>query len=181
VELLTVPVRLAGRALGARYESFGEDPALVVAMETIVDGQQGRSPSQLDDSDRVLSTAKHYAGDGDTEYDQATADANATKPWWEQRYTIDQGVTVTSRPDFERIDLAPFAAAVRRHDIGAVMPSFSSVDWTEDGVGNPVKMHAQRELITGTLKGRMASTASSSPTGKAYTRSPTRPTRPTAG
>ena len=34
------------------------------------------------------------------------------------------------------------------------MPSFSSVDWTEDGVGNPTKMHANRELITGWLKGR---------------------------
>jgi beta-glucosidase len=32
------------------------------------------------------------------------------------------------------------------------MPSFSSVDWTEDGVGNPIKMHANRDLITGLLK-----------------------------
>ena len=32
------------------------------------------------------------------------------------------------------------------------MPSFSSVDWTEDGVGNPLKMHAHQELISGTLK-----------------------------
>jgi beta-glucosidase len=35
------------------------------------------------------------------------------------------------------------------------MPSFSSVDWTEDGVGNPIKMHANRELITDVLKGRI--------------------------
>ena len=35
------------------------------------------------------------------------------------------------------------------------MPSFSSVDWTEDGLGNPIKMHANKELITGVLKGRM--------------------------
>ena len=33
------------------------------------------------------------------------------------------------------------------------MPSFSSVDWTEDGLGNPVKMHANEELITDVLKG----------------------------
>jgi beta-glucosidase len=33
------------------------------------------------------------------------------------------------------------------------MPSFSSVDWTEDGVGNPLKMHAHHELITDVLKG----------------------------
>ena len=130
----------------------------------------------------MLATAKHYAGDGDTEFDAAVAAANVGKPWWEQRYTIDQGITVTSRADFERIDLAPYEAAVGAHDVGSVMPSFSSVDWTEDGVGNPVKMHANQELITGMLKGRHAtSTASSSPTGRASTRSPTRPIPPTAG
>jgi beta-glucosidase len=140
---------------GRTYESFGEDPALVVSMETIIDGLQGRTPEQLDDEDRVLSTAKHYAGDGDTEYDYAAAAANEGKPWWEQRYTIDQGVTVTSREDFERIDVAPYVAADGRHGVGSVMPSFSSVDWTEDGVGNPTKMHAHRELITDVLKGRI--------------------------
>ena len=35
------------------------------------------------------------------------------------------------------------------------MPSFSSVDWTEDGVGNPLKMHAHRELIQDVLKDRI--------------------------
>ena len=35
------------------------------------------------------------------------------------------------------------------------MPSFSSVDWTEDGLGNPVKMHANKELITDVLKGEL--------------------------
>jgi beta-glucosidase len=62
---------------------------------------------------------------------------------------------VTSRREFARIDLAPYVAAVGRHDVGSVMPSFSSVDWTDDGVGDPLKMHAHRELITGTLKGRL--------------------------
>jgi beta-glucosidase len=41
---------------------------------------------------------------------------------------------------------------VQDHHVGSVMPSFSSVDWTEDDVGNPIKMHANRELIQGTLK-----------------------------
>ncbi|HEX5997173.1 MAG TPA: glycoside hydrolase family 3 protein [Jiangellales bacterium] len=140
---------------GRTYESFGEDPALVVSMESIIDGLQGTRPSQLDDQDRVLSTAKHYAGDGDTEYDYAVAAANEGKPWWEQRYTIDQGVTVSSREDFARIDLAPYVSAVGRHGVGSVMPSFSSVDWTEDGVGNPTKMHAHRELITDVLKAQI--------------------------
>jgi beta-glucosidase len=35
------------------------------------------------------------------------------------------------------------------------MPSYSSVDWTEDGVGNPLNMHAHKELITDVLKGKL--------------------------
>jgi len=118
---------------GRAYESFGEDPGLVIRMETAIDGLRRGG---------VLATVKHYAGDGDTEYGTGSGD-----------YTIDQGSTVTSRSDFARIDLAPYVTAVRRHRAGTVMPSFSSVDWTEDGVGNPVKMHASKELITGVLKG----------------------------
>ncbi|GIM93748.1 glycoside hydrolase family 3 protein [Paractinoplanes toevensis] len=117
---------------GRSYESFAEDPALVIRMETAIDGLQDGG---------VLATVKHYAGDGDTEYGTGNGD-----------FTIDQGITVTSRADFARLDLAPYRAAIRKHDAGSVMPSFSSVDWTEDGVGNPTKMHASRELITGTLK-----------------------------
>jgi beta-glucosidase len=103
----------------------------------------------------VLATAKHYAGDGDTEFDAAIAADNVGKPWYLQRYTIDQGVTVTSRDEFANIDLAPYGPAVRRHHVGSVMPSFSSVDWIEDGVGNPIKMHANGELITDVLKGEL--------------------------
>ena len=138
---------------GRTYESFGEDPALVARMATIIDGLQGRG--RLIAADHVVATAKHYAGDGDTEYNQANADFNEGRPWYEQRYTIDQGVTVTSRDDFEEIDLAPYGRALRRHHVRSVMPSFSSVDWTDDGVGDPLKMHAHRELITDELKGEL--------------------------
>jgi beta-glucosidase len=133
---------------GRAYESFSEYPALVARMETIVDGLQGRRLG-----DRLLATARHYAGDGDTEFDAAVAAANVGKPWWEQRYTIDQGITVTSRSDFARIDLSPYVPAVKEHGVGSVMPGFQSVNWIEDGVGNPLKMHAHQELITGVLKG----------------------------
>lgn len=128
---------------GRTYESFSEDPGLVIRMETAIDGFQGRR-GHLDDSDRVLATAKHYAGDGDTEYGTAVGD-----------YKIDQGVAITDRRSFWKYSLRQYLPAVRRHDAGSVMPSFSSVDWTEDGVGNPIKMHANRELITGVLKGAM--------------------------
>ncbi|MGC5021363.1 glycoside hydrolase family 3 protein [Micromonospora sp. DT47] len=139
---------------GRSYESFGEDPALAAQMATIIDGLQGRK-GQLDNDDRVLATAKHFAGDGDTQYNTAIAAANASQPWWSQRYTIDQGITVTNRSDFARIDLAPYGPALRNHRVGSVMPSYSSVDWTEDGLGNPVKMHAHQELLTDVLKGEM--------------------------
>ena len=128
---------------GRTYESFSEDAGLVTQMETAIDGFQGRR-GQLDDPDRVLATAKHYAGDGDTEYGTPTGD-----------YKVDQGIAVTSRPDFWKHSLRQYVPAVRKHDVGSVMPSFSSVDWTEDGVGNPLKMHAHKELITDVLKGRM--------------------------
>ncbi|MBA9003323.1 glycoside hydrolase family 3 protein [Thermomonospora cellulosilytica] len=137
---------------GRSYESFGEDPALVSRMSTIAEGLQG---GRLGRDGRVLATVKHFAGDGGTRYDASVAEANEGKPWWEQKYTIDQGVTVTSRADFYRLHVAPYLPALKAHRVGSVMPSFSSVDWTEDGVGNPIKMHANRELLTDLLKGRL--------------------------
>jgi beta-glucosidase len=129
---------------GRTYESFSEDPNLVIQMETAIDGFQGRDMSA---NDRVMATAKHYAGDGDTRYDAAKAGTGA--------YPIDQGVSVTNRRDFWNVALRQYVPAVQRHRVGSVMPSFSSVDWTEDGLGNPIKMHANQELITRVLKGAM--------------------------
>ncbi|WP_231619083.1 glycoside hydrolase family 3 N-terminal domain-containing protein [Nonomuraea sp. SBT364] len=116
---------------GRVYESFGEDPALVSRMASIVDGLQKHG---------VLATAKHYAGDGGTTYGSSATGS----------YTIDQGVTETSRDELAAIHLAPFAEAVKR-EVATVMPSFSSVDFGD----GPLKMHAHRELITDVLKGRM--------------------------
>lgn len=115
------------------FETFGEDPGLVVSMTTAVTGIQ---------STGALATVKHFASDGDTEYGTG-------------RYAIDQGVTVTSRADFDRIDLPPYVSGVRTRRAGSVMPSLSSVDFTEDGTGNPTRLHASRDLITGTLKGTL--------------------------
>jgi beta-glucosidase len=128
---------------GRTYESFGESPHLVRQMETIIDGLQG-GPGQMDRPDHVLATAKHYAGDGLTTYGTGSGD-----------YPIDQGVDIVSRPQFKRLALAPYWPAVRKHDVGSVMPSFSSVDWLGDGEGNPIKMHANRALITEVLKHTM--------------------------
>jgi beta-glucosidase len=126
---------------GRTYESLSENPELVAQLTGAIKGFQGNGKSNLARNDRVLASTKHYAGDGDTEFDTAAGD-----------YTIDQGITITNRQDFEKYDLAPYIPAVKKYNTGTVMPSFSSIDWTEDGVGNPIKMHANRELITDVLK-----------------------------
>jgi beta-glucosidase len=128
---------------GRTYESFGETPRLVRRMETIIDGLQGR-PGQLHRPDRVLASAKHYAGDGLTSFGTGEGD-----------YTVDQGIAEVSRAEFDRLALSPYRPAIEEHHVGSVMPSFSSVDWTDDGLGNPVKMHAHEELITDVLKGEL--------------------------
>ncbi|MCL2612311.1 MAG: glycoside hydrolase family 3 protein [Nocardioidaceae bacterium] len=132
---------------GRTYESYGEDPRLVEEMETGIDGFQGTSPGDLAQPDHVLATAKHFAGDGLTTYDASKAGTGA--------YPIDQGVDQVSHAEFARLALAPYVDAIRRHHVQSVMPSYSSVDWTEDGLGNPIKMSANKSLITGWLKHTM--------------------------
>ncbi|MGW6906438.1 glycoside hydrolase family 3 protein [Streptomyces sp. NPDC054940] len=129
---------------GRVYESFGEDPALVESMETVIQGLQGRPDGRdLDRGDKVLATAKHFVGDGGTEYGSSTTGT----------YTIDQGVTKVTRQQLEAVHLAPYESAVDR-GVGTVMPSFSSLDLIGDDRG-PVKMHARADMINGVLKDRM--------------------------
>lgn len=129
---------------GRTYESFGESPVLAARMGTIIDGLQGSRRGDLDDPEHVLATAKHFAGDGLTTFGTGEGD-----------YTIDQGITEVSHREFAWLALSPYVPAIRHHDVGSVMPSFSSVDWTEDGLGNPLKMHAHDELVNGWLKDKM--------------------------
>ncbi|MGW0820844.1 glycoside hydrolase family 3 N-terminal domain-containing protein [Streptomyces sp. NPDC002845] len=129
---------------GRAYEAFGEDPALVESMETIIEGLQGAPDGRdLARNDKVLATAKHFVGDGGTEYGSSTTGT----------YTIDQGVTKVTRQELEAVHLAPYQDAVDR-GVGSVMPSFSSLDILGDGKG-AVKMHARADMINGVLKDRM--------------------------
>jgi beta-glucosidase len=127
---------------GRTYESFGEDPRLVQRMTTAVDGFQGTRTRDLARPDRVLATVKHFAGDGDTTYGTSTTND----------YTIDRGVTFTSHQHFRDVDLAPYVTAVQVHHVGSVMPSYSSVQWTDVPGSRPVRMSASKELLTDTLK-----------------------------
>ncbi|MFF9206946.1 MULTISPECIES: CIA30 family protein [unclassified Streptomyces] len=129
---------------GRSYESFGEDPALVQSMETMIQGLQGRADGRdLSRGDKVLATAKHFVGDGGTAFGSSTTGT----------YTIDQGVTTVTRQQLQDIHLAPYETAVRR-GIGTVMPSYSSLDIVGDGRG-AVRMHARGDMINGVLKDRM--------------------------
>ncbi len=120
---------------GRTYECFSEDPARVIAMTTMIDGLQGTAPGSLAETDRILATAKHFAGDGGTQDG------------------IDQGVYVGTREEFMRVHVAPYVAAIERN-VGSIMPSFSSVNFTDSDEG-PVKMHGHRDLLTNVLKGEL--------------------------
>src|SRR3954451_9726522 len=126
---------------GRTYESYSEDPALVDLLETSIDGLQGMTPTAKGANDRVLASAKHFAGDGGTRYGTGSGS-----------YPIDQGVTITSQDAFEKLFVSPYIPAVQVHHVGTIMPSYSSVDYTDDGTGNAVKMSAFKPLLTDRLK-----------------------------
>ncbi len=110
---------------GRTYESFGEDPALVASMTTVITGFQGK---KLSDDASILATAKHFIGDGGT------------------TGGVDQGDTEMSEAELRALFLPPYQAAIDR-GVGSVMISYSS--W------NGQKMHADKYLITDVLKGEL--------------------------
>lgn len=111
---------------GRSYESFGEDPALVAQMTSVVTGLQGQTLGEGPTS--VLATAKHFVGDGGT--------TGGT----------DQGDTRVSEAELRETHLAPYVEAIAR-GVGSVMVSFSS--WNGD------KMHGNHYLVTDVLKGEL--------------------------
>jgi beta-glucosidase len=126
---------------GRSYEAFGEDPALVQQMETIIDGLQ--EDGKLSGRDAVLATAKHFLGDGGTAYGSSKTGS----------YTIDQGVTYATQQQVDALYLPPYQTAVGK-DVGTVMPSYSSLQILGKDSA-PVKMHARTDEITGVLKGQL--------------------------
>src|ERR1700676_4977414 len=113
---------------GRTYESYSEDPRIVsqyaVAM---VSGIQGSGKTFLD-RDHVISTAKHFLGDGSTDGGR------------------DQGDSTVSETDLARLHGVAYIAAINT-GTQSVMASYNS--W------HGVKMHANKALLTDVLKGRM--------------------------
>ena len=160
VDLRAVHLRGPRRPLGPHVRELRRGPAPRQA-----DGDRDRrlqGTRRPGGPDRVLATAKHYAGDGDTDVRHgATGD-----------YTIDQGIAITSRAGLLAHALRQYVPAVRKHDVGTVMPSFSSVDWTEDGARQPDQDARPHGADHRRAQGQAwASTGSSSATGRGSTRS----------
>ncbi len=116
---------------GRTYEGFSENPSIVASYaDRIVYGLQGRPGTEsFFDATRVISSAKHFVGDGGT--------TNG----------IDQGNTAMSEADLRDIHAAGYFPAIEA-GVQTVMASFNS--W------NGIKMHGYREMLTDVLKLRMS-------------------------
>ncbi|HXR46722.1 MAG TPA: glycoside hydrolase family 3 protein, partial [Candidatus Limnocylindrales bacterium] len=109
---------------GRTYESFGQSPELVSEIAAAaVKGFQGKQLSDRPDS--ILACAKHFIGDGGTQYG------------------TDEGDTVCDEATLRKLYLPPYRAAIRA-GVESIMVSYSS--W------NGKKMHANKYLLTGVLK-----------------------------
>lgn len=106
---------------GRVYEAYSESPELTSELvQASVKGHQGN----LKDKNTVLATAKHFIGDGSTDFGREGGETNI------DNYQLQQL-------------LLPYRKAVEE-DIGAIMASFNSMDG--------INMHAHKALITDTLK-----------------------------
>ncbi|MDP5106030.1 MAG: glycoside hydrolase family 3 C-terminal domain-containing protein [Polaribacter sp.] len=107
---------------GRVYEAFSESTELTEKLtKASIKGHQGN----LEDSNTVLATAKHFIGDGATDFG------------------IEGGETSLSAKEINQILLAPYKVAVKEN-VGAIMASFNTV--------SGISMHANKALITDTLK-----------------------------
>ena len=115
---------------GRTYEGFSESPDIVASYgDRIVYGLQGRiGDDDYLGAERVLTSAKHFVGDG------GTADG------------VDQGDAQISEAELRDIHAAGYQTAIAAN-AQTVMASFSA--W------NGERMHGQKELLTDVLKGRM--------------------------
>jgi beta-glucosidase len=110
---------------GRVYEAFSESTEQTCEfVRASVKGHQG----ELSANNTVLATAKHYVGDGATDFGK------------------EGGVTSLSMEEVNNRLLAPYRVAVEE-GIGAVMVSFNSL--------SGIAMHAHKELVMDSLKTAM--------------------------
>ena len=113
---------------GRTYEGFSEDPKIVAELgQAFIEGLQGTGAEFLD-SNHILATAKHFAGDGGT------------------NEGIDQGDVTISRELFESIHVSPYYPAIDSCT-QTIMSSFNSFQGK--------KLHGDKSMLTDLLKGDM--------------------------
>ncbi len=115
------------RRWGRSYESYSQDPDIVAPLgAALIEGLQGKvgTPEHLS-ADRVIATAKHFFADGGT------------------AQGVDQGDVSGDIAELKAIHAKPYPAAIAA-GVESVMASFNSV--------NGVKMHGNRDLLTGVLR-----------------------------
>jgi beta-glucosidase len=126
---------------GRTYEGFGERTDLVsqLGVATIRGLQSTSEGLGFGWPGTVLATPKHFVGDGGTTWGTSTF-------FLQQQYMLDQGVTAADEATLRAVHLPPYAEAIRA-GARCIMVSLSS--WSG------LKMHAQRYLLTGVLKGEL--------------------------
>lgn len=115
------------RRWGRSYESYSQDPDIVAPLgAALIEGLQGKvgTPEHLS-GDRVIATAKHFFADGGT------------------TQGVDQGDVSGDIAELKAIHAKPYPAAIAA-GVESIMASFNSV--------NGVKMHGNRDLLTGVLR-----------------------------
>ncbi|MCV2885928.1 putative glycoside hydrolase [Aestuariibacter sp. AA17] len=114
---------------GRTYESYSEDPSIVKAYAgAVVNGLQGGLGDTFLDEQHVISTVKHFVGDGGTEKGD------------------DQGNNLASEADLYRIHAQGYVSGLAA-GAQSVMASFNS--WQGE------KIHGSRYLLTDVLKEKM--------------------------
>ncbi len=107
---------------GRVYEAYSESTKLTEELtKASVRGHQGN----LSSSNTVMATAKHFVGDGATDFGK------------------EGGNTSLSQKEILERLLPPYKAAIKE-GVGSIMASFNTIDFQA--------MHAHKELITNTLK-----------------------------
>jgi len=106
---------------GRVYETFSESPEITASLTAAsVRGHQG-----VDRKYGLMATAKHFIGDGATDFG------------------IEGGDTSLSMEEVHRILLLPYQAAIES-GVGAIMASFNTLEG--------IAMHAHKAMITDLLK-----------------------------
>ncbi|XP_020268446.1 uncharacterized protein LOC109843897 [Asparagus officinalis] len=118
---------------GRCYESYSEDHKVVRAMTEIIPGLQGDAPKNfrgpyVGGKDKVVACAKHFVGDGGT------------------HNGINENNTLVDQRGLFSIHMPAYYDSIAK-GVSTVMVSYSS--W------NGVKMHANRNLVTGFLKNKL--------------------------